>query len=1177
MTGFKSFPEKTVMHMNGSITGVVGPNGSGKSNVSDAVRWVLGEQSPKTLRGSVMQDVIFAGTQARKPRSFCEVSLLFDNSDNRVSMGFSEIQITRKLYSSGEGEYFINGSKCRLKDILAMFRDTGIGKEGYSIIGQGRIDEILSERSLDRRRVFEEASGIMKYRVRKEEAERKLEKTRFNLIRIEDILQEQRLRLEPLKVQAEEAMEYLKLSGRLKHLEINLFLHSCDSGRERIEKLKQAKQALADEKIQKKDMLSELDSLLHTEQESSKDLERTGAELASKLSVSLAEIERVEGEINLCCERIANLEKDSLRIGIEIEEADGKASELKESGKNNASRIEAIESELEALHRSADEIQKALLNLTGDFEDRAKIIEAAQNARLEATQKMGDLKSTASALGERETFIRQSIEEIDGRIEAAAQQRLRYEEQQRSMSGGLELSAKRSADIRSEYNESVQQKAALSIEIDGLKQTLESLRRERAACESAVALLSDMKNSYEGYTGSVRKLMTAVREGGASKADVRGTVADLISVSQKYEIAIESCLGAALQNVVVGDEYDAKELISYLRKNDMGRVTFLPLGALQPKSLAPEEKKALVDKGAVGLASELVSCDISVRTAAEFLLGRTIIAEDSDAAIRIMREFGYSFRTVTLQGDIFNPGGAITGGSVRRESSGLISRDRKEEELKKRGQELAQKISSLESQIVLKQDEHDSLLDAIEASRMKLHSNEIDISAAKEKLEALTIAIEDAEKTAEELKAHSAQLSGELAAVREEIEKYNALCSDMQHTNDTQSEGYKHLEEDYNRSAAQIEQSKRALHDTEIKIAEYHKEKVSIESDNQRIEKELGELEKARAMKSKMLALNAESEDNLKKLKEELEALRVQKNAVTDDIKKRQSEIARKRSELGKTLSDRDEKLLALRQELGDISEKSMRLDFNIEKADTAIQEAHNKLWDAYRLTYANALPEREKINVSEAQSEAEDIKQKIRDIGNVNANAIEDYSELKERMESLASQKDDLITAEEDLHKLIASLVNEMRKTFRTSFDMINRYFNQTFQELFNGGSARLVLEDDEDIMECGIEIVAEPPGKKLQKISLLSGGEKALTAISLLFALLKINPSPVCILDEIDAALDDSNVYKFSEYLKKYAQDMQFIVITHRKPTMIVCDSLYGFAMEEKGVSKLLSVKMD
>ena len=542
-----------------------------------------------------------------------------------------------------------------------------------------------------------------------------------------------------------------------------------------------------------------------------------------------------------------------------------------------------------------------------------------------------------------------------------------------------------------------------------------------------------------------------------------------------------------------------------------------------------------------------------------------------------MRQYNHTLRIVTLDGDVFYPGGSITGGSVRKENSGLVSRDRREEELSLRSKELDDKISSLEKALEQKKQEQDTLSAEIGDTLQDIQKAEIEMATGREKIESSSLSDEQILAEESGLAQEKVSIEERLVAIGSEIRGFHALQDDMLQSRETKSEDYKRMEDEYNKNAALMEENKDTLHDAEIKIAELFKENTALVNDNLRLGTEKQENEKAKASRNKTLELNAESLVNLQQLKDELEALQKQKNDVMNEIRAQQGDVIARREELNRVLSEKEEELTKIRNDISDIKEKSMRVEFNIEKVETGIQAAQNKLWDTYQLTYANVLSQRQEIDVSAAQTEVDKIKQKIRNIGNVNPNAIAEYAELKERMESMMTQKDDLTKAEQDLHELISSLIGEMRRIFKSSFEKINTYFNKTFKELFDGGRAELLLEDENDIMECGIEIVAEPPGKKLQKISLLSGGEKALTAISLLFALLKINPSPVCILDEIDAALDDANVDKFSEYLKKYAENMQFIVITHRKPTMIACDSLYGFAMEEKGVSKLLSVRLD
>ena len=1177
MTGFKSFPEKTVMQMNGSITGVVGPNGSGKSNVADAVRWVLGEQSAKSLRGTTMQDVIFAGTQKRKPRSYCEVLLIFDNSDNRVDMAYSEIQVTRKLYRSGESEYAINGTKCRLKDILAMFRDTGIGKEGYSIIGQGRIDEILSEKSVDRRRIFEEASGIMKYRVRKEEAERKLEKTRMNLLRIEDILGEQERRIAPLKKQADGAAEYIELSGKLKTLQVNLFLYNYDQGREKIGKLRQALDAISEEHAQKEKMLHALGDNLSDAQKEVSNLDAAGDDLAAKLSHSLAEIERVDGEVRLCDERIANIDRETQRLKQEMDAAAEKAGHITQNESTNQQRIAQIAVELETQQHIASESRKALDALDSVFEDRMKIIETVQSEKVETIEKMAEVESALAALNEKRQSTAERVNDFASRISegekaiiAGADEKSRLEDELKSLSAQGE-------ERRRSLNERVFEHNTLAQKIAQTRQNLETARRDYAANASSAKMLSDMKDSYEGYIGSVKRLMTAAKQNSGIGGRIIGAFADVIDVPAKYETAIETVLGAALQNIVVSNADDAKAIIAFMRQNDIGRVTFLPLDDLKPRTLAHDERHAAEEDGILGIAQNVVSYDNANAAAVSFLLGRTLIAQDSDAAIRVMRKYRYAFRVVTLEGDVFNPGGAITGGSVRKNRSGLVSRDRRAEELSSKAQALESKVRQAEKELAALEQRRDELERGIEEDKQSLHDGEIATTSAKGRLAALGTSIDEGAGTVSVLQAEKKALDEKLQLMDTEIRGFSALLHDMAQSKETKSDDFKRLEDEYNQNAAEIERVKTQLHDAEIRIAELFKENAALMNDNMRLGIEKQDNEKENLRRTATMKLNAETAQNLSRLKAELETLRTEKVDVNERLRQQRDEVIQKRDAAKQALTEQDMQIERLRHDVGELSEKRIRTEFSIEKVQTGMEAAQNRLWESYQLTYANALPMRAEIDISAAQAEADEIKRRIRSLGNVNPNAIEEYTELSESVRTLTVQRDDLVRAEEDLHKLIVSLLSEMKKVFKTSFEEINMHFKKVFAELFGGGRAELLLEDDQDIMESGIEIVAEPPGKKLQKISLLSGGEKALTAICLLFALLKINPSPVCILDEIDAALDEANVYKFSDYLKKYAQNMQFIVITHRKPTMIMCDSLFGFAMEEKGVSKLLSVRLD
>jgi len=1176
MTGFKSFPEKTQMELRGSVIGVIGPNGSGKSNVADAVRWVLGEQSAKSLRGGMMQDVIFAGTQTRKPRSYCEVSLLFDNSDKRIQTEYSEIEVTRKLYRSGESEYYINRTKCRLKDILDTFRDTGIGKEGYSIIGQGRIDEILSDKSTDRRRVFEEASGIMKYRVRKEEAERKLERTRQNIVRVDDILHEQSFMLEPLKRQSEDASVYLQMAARLKTLDVNLFLKNHEKYKEKIERLERQRIAYDEERQDTQRRLEELSAKLFRQQESARQMDDSAGTLAQKLSFCMAELERIEGEVRLCDERISNNEKDTQRITREAELARQKISNIEQNEKTNLSRLLKLEEEQIKQKNTAGRIIKEMETLSAATNERMHVIEAAQTKKVEAIEKQADMRGVISALEQKLNLHKQRKADINERRRALEDEKAKLESAVEAVNAQTESNRIDSEKLRAKFNEAVKGERDISQKLAIKRQEVESAKRDLASVLSSQKVFSDIKEGFEGYALSVKRLMLAAKSDSSISSLVRGTVADMISVPREFETAIEACLGAALENVIVSDEYAAKKLIEYLRSNSLGRVTFLPLDSLRPRYLSDFEKAAVQKSGVIGTASEIVNGE-RAQKAVDFLLGRTVIAADMDTAIELMRKCSQAFRTVTLKGDVLNAGGSITGGGVRRENKGLVSRDRREEELKLRASAITEKTQALEKALEEDSRIHDTFVSQIESLRSSLHAGEVQAASLREKRGALTASLEDNGKKYGALHDEESIIAKAITDAENEISRHVSVQSDILQLSETRDEDYRRLEEEYNNNTLQTERLRKQLHEAELKAAELFRESAVLQNDNIRLGLEKQELQRLGAAAGKTLELNEQSDENLRKLKEQLELSREQRNEALEGLKQRQTDVASARTASLGAASKLEETIESTRGAHNEAGEKSLRTSFIIEKTQSDIETAQNRLWDTYQLTYANALSLREDISLAGAAAEAEQIRGKLRELGSVNPKAVEEYAALKERMTSLSSQRDDLVKAEEDLHTLIASLMQQMRSTFRASFERINERFGETFSELFDGGRAKLAIEEGEDIMECNIEIIAEPPGKKLQKISLLSGGEKALTAISLLFALLKINPSPVCVLDEIDAALDEINVRKFAEYLEKHASVMQFIVITHRKPTMAVCGSLFGFAMEEKGVSKLLSVRLD
>ncbi len=969
MTGFKSFPEKTQMQLKGSIIGVVGPNGSGKSNVSDAVRWVLGEQSARSLRGGMMQDVIFAGTQSRKPRSFCEVALLFDNSEGRFGSEYTEIEVTRKLYRSGESEYYINRSKCRLKDILELFRDTGIGKEGYSIIGQGRIDEILSEKSIDRRRVFEEASGIMKYRVRKEEAERKLERTRQNLVRIDDILHEQSILIEPLKKQAEDASVYIDLVSRLKMLDANLFLNAYDKSKEKIARLELQRMALEEERRDKQKLLEDLNAKHARQQDGARQIEEAGSALADRLSISMAELERIEGEVRLCEERIQNNEKDSERIRQDIRDADEKAAAITVNEKTNAARLMQIEEETEKQKQTAAQTAKELEVLSDDSMERMRIIEAAQSDKVEAIEKEADMRGIIFALEEKQKSLNLRKAEVQEKLDTLAAEGTKTKESVARLDENLKTLAEKAAGLRTAYNEAVQKGYKLSETLADLKSVLDKLTNEKASSVTSAKFLRDIKAGFEGYAESVKRLMIAAKEDADLGKLIIGTVADRIIVPAEFETAIETCLGGALQNIIIGNEYDAKQLIAFLRSSNLGRVTFLPLEVLRPRYLTESEKAAIRQAGAIGIASELVSCT-GVQKAVDFLLGRTVVTKDSDTAIRVMRKCAQAFRTVTLDGDVFNAGGSITSGSVRRTGSGLISRDRREEELKQRAESLDEKIAEKQKELEKHSAEHRGIMADIEDMRGALQGCEVEAAAVKERREALLAAMKEADKNKEKLFNEDKALGQNIENTLSEIDRYAGLQNAIRASSAHKDEDYKRLEEQYREKTSKIESLKQRLHEAELRCAELFRENAAISNDMLRIGLEKQEIERKRASLSKTLELNAESGVNFVQLKKQLESTRDEKAVLLEEQKQQQGNMAAGRVEALRALAELEHGIEQARTAQTAAAEKSIRTDFLIEKAQSDIEAAQNRLWDTHQITYLSALEIRQDIDVSRAQAE---------------------------------------------------------------------------------------------------------------------------------------------------------------------------------------------------------------
>ena len=1170
--GFKSFANKIVFDFHNGITGIVGPNGSGKSNVADAVRWVLGEQRVKQLRGGTMQDVIFAGTENRRPLSYAYVAITLDNSDHQLAIDYEEVTVSRRLYRSGESEYLINGTACRLKDINELFYDTGIGKEGYSIIGQGQIDRILSSKPEESRELFDEATGIVKFKRRKNTAEKKLEDEKQNLIRINDILGELEKQLGPLEKQSAVAREYLKKKETLKLYDVNRFLLETehvngvlteletkirDTGTELQDTTSQYEQ-IKQEHARVEEELSELNTRLDETKEEASGTELKRQQLEGQVEVLKEQIRSVQQGGEQLKSRLESIEADIReRLGDkgkleakqqELKKQVTEASKISEEADNRLQEIRsAIEAENEASETGKSTIIR-LLNERASTKGRLQRYDAmqeqAQIRRTELNQKLLLAKSSEEEQKNLCETERKKLEEISGRI--------------RSLS-----------EARSEKNDEAE---SLQRELEKKNEELESgqsaFHRESSRLES----LRNMAERYDGYGNSIRKVM----EQKEKIPGIEGVVADLIKVEKRYETAIETALGGSIQNIVTEDEETAKKLIAYLKQNRFGRATFLPLNSVGGRGTF-QKPEALQEKGAIGLASTLVHADPKYDRVVQHLLGRVLVAERIDDALRIARKYHHSLFIVTLEGESLSPGGSMTGGAFRN-SSNLLGRKRELTELEKNVKNLEAKLKEAKVQIDAWREQRRELRAEAEKLAESLQQEYLAQNTAK-------IHYDEAEKKLEEMRAGYLGLDKELS----ELEKQFA---DIRDSRESIFREIRESEEQEKENEARIEAAGAAL------IEWKKKENAGIEA------AEKAHLELA-ALKQK-----AEFQDeNAARVSEELKRLQREEQELLESMQKGDTDVQAKQEGIDalhsqiedlvvKTeglknqtaeLSDRREALLVgqkdfftKREELSDrqnrLDKEVFRLQAQKEKLEETADALTDYMWEEYELTYNTALPMKneEHQDLAALKKQTAVLKDEIRKLGDVNVNAIEDYKNISERFEFMDAQRNDLVKAEETLKGIIEELDTGMRRQFEEQFSRIREEFDKAFKELFGGGKGTLELDPDADMLEAGVRIIAQPPGKKLQNMMQLSGGEKALTAISLLFAIQNLKPSPFCLLDEIEAALDDSNVNRFAKYLHKLTKNTQFIIITHRKGTMESADRLYGITMQEKGVSTLVSVNL-
>ena len=1170
--GFKSFANKIVFDFHNGITGIVGPNGSGKSNVADAVRWVLGEQSAKQLRGAKMEDVIFAGTQNRKPVGFAYVAITLDNSDHALPVEYDEVTVSRRVYRSGESEYKINGHSCRLRDVTEMFYDTGIGKEGYSIIGQGQIDKILSGKPDERRELFDEAAGIVKFKRRKSAAIKKLENERSNLVRVNDILSELEKQVGPLKQQSEKAKEYLNYKTDLKKYDVNAFLLETDRIRKETAELNDRLKIVDDDL---EDSKSEYDNTKSEYEAAENQLNDINAQIdENSQTVSALELEsqKLQGEINVFTEQIktfnANKQLHSERL-LDIEKdkqnKNNAVKELREQYNNLNTELSEYNDKLAAINDTAKALNAEIEGISGQIDNRQNSI--YDNLTEQSTIKAENQKfvTMLEQLEIKKSELTSHI--IKGKSDESAQKQVI-----KSLTAELDNAVGKLEDINNSIEESntsvTQLKAEIAEKNSELDKLTQNYHREKSRLESLI----NITERYDGYGNSIKKIM----ELKDSNPGILGVIADIVKVEKQYETAIETALGGTIQNIVTDKESTAKELIGFLKQNKLGRATFLPLNAIHARNTL-ENEACINEKGVIGVASNLVRVSFEYEGLAKYLLGRILVVDNIDNALLIAKKYKYTLRIVTLEGEQLNPGGSMTGGAFRN-SSNLLGRRREIEELKQSvsntNKQITQEkaaVADLRNQVAKYREALDSYNKLLRETHIRKNTIDVNLKQADLKLSEIIASYgddikEQASIDSEILKISESrnQVSGNLnlldnqnEAARKEIENLGKTLEAKKSEEAAVALKIENLKISY----SSIEQKASFINEN---IERLCKELDNLEEEKTSIQEKIGETKELVSAKQADMELvkNSieQSERKITAIGEKLEDLRAAKEKVNASHK----EFFKKREEL-------NEKIILLEKD-------SMRLHNQYDRLEESYDSLVDYMWNEYELTYSYALELKsdELNNINDIRKQINILKAAIKKLGDVNVNAIEEYKSVSERYEFMKTQHDDMIEAEESLMKVIEELDEGMRAQFTAKFEEIKVEFDKVFKELFGGGRGTIELVEGEDILEAGILIISQPPGKKLQNMMQLSGGEKALTAIALLFAIQNLKPSPFCLLDEIEAALDDSNVGRYANYLHKLTKHTQFIVITHRRGTMSAADRLYGITMQEKGVSTLVSVDL-
>jgi chromosome segregation protein len=1173
--GFKSFADKTELKFKKGVTAVVGPNGSGKSNISDSVRWVLGEQSVKTLRGGKMEDVIFAGTQFRKPVGLAQVSLTLDNEDGSLSTDYNEVTVSRRIFRSGETEYLINGTKCRLKDITQLFMDTGIGKEGYSLIGQGKIEAVLSGKPEERRNLLEEAAGIVKYKSRKEEAEKKLDNTDNNLVRIRDIISTYEERIEPLKIEREKALKYKEISEELTSKEVSLAVHFINEIESVLKEFNLDVQIRQESIDEKKLQLVNIKQNFNQIKKQIEEIERTTAENKTQYYNKKDSITKLSSDILLMGERINNIKGIISKNNDEINEQKSKLEILTSERQTQEQELEIKKREQKAKENEILELEKNSVQAQDDISQMEQNIKNLKQNQFELLKGHSDISNSITmitndikAREEREEVLATSFKSLEGNIKI-------NKATLEGIKNSLDSFSAEVAILEEGISNKRKTITNLNTKANNLDRNINQINKSISGLEANKTMLSNLEKHYEGYNRSVKSLMEEIEKGKIANAKGTKVLGEIFTVEKEYEVAIEVSLGAAISNVITEDDRIAKELINYLKRNNMGRATFLPLNNIRGNKLTLERSLTAID-GYVGIASELINYPSKYQIAINNVLGRTIICRDMDSALNLSKKGNNNYRIVTLSGELIAPGGALTGGSLQKKFTNILGRKREIEEI-------TTNLSNYNEELLRSQNE-------LEALRIKIKELDEEILNDKDSIHFKSIEKAKKESEISALEIETKRLSNNLEAAKDEIVKNKDKISYLKNSLGLKNNELDNLQgEDYSNKEKiielenDLEEKKNKVQILRDKLTEQKVNKASLD---EVITNMLAEVfrkgnsideyqtklkylqEENQLSEQSIITLNQTSEEKQELINSEQQKMQ----ALEESFKEEEVRKLKLKEQQNITETQIAEISDIVNNEEAELNKKEIQKA----KSEMERENLYTKLNEELELTLAEAAEIAIPVeDVNNCKGDVSRLKSKITALGTVNLAAIEEYQEVKEKYEFMFNQEQDLEKAKKELLEVISDLTDSMKEMFKQNFKILNENFNETFRELFKGGSAELVLGEGDELT-ANIDIVVEPPGKKLQNINLMSGGEKVLSAIALLFAILKMKPTPFCILDEIEAALDDANVFRYAEFLKEFASGTQFIVITHRKGTMEASDMMYGVTMEEKGVSKVVSVDL-